>query len=88
MLHMFAGGLRWVESKHWKERVKFQKQYKRNISASCGCHMCMPVYGLKPVQGKKCAEELQFFFLNTVYTDAWRLILIKASNRERIFLLP
>ena len=25
VLHMFAGGLRWVESKHWKERVKFKK---------------------------------------------------------------
>ena len=33
--------------------------------------------------------SFNFFFLNTVYTDAWRLILIKASNRERtIFLLP
>ena len=30
-----------------------------------------------------------FFFFNRVYTDAWLLILIKASNRERkIFLLP
>lgn len=50
--------------------------------------MCMTMYGLKAMQGKKCADTLPFFF-NRVYTDAWRLILIKASNRERkIFLSP
>ena len=50
----------------------------------------MTMYGLKSMQGKKCADKLQFFFFfNRVYTDAWLLILIKASNRERkIFLLP